>query len=246
MSILIDIILIAIFIVSAYFALKKGLIGTLFSLLGTVVAIVLAVMLSSPVSGFIDNEFVNPSVKQYIMEAVDSSSVGKSYEEALNSIDVASQIEKMPTELKSVLELAGIDTNDIISAANSITDNSNSAKDELINRIAAPISGTISRVIALIVLFIILSIGLWVVAKLLTAVFNALPLAGTVNKVGGLIFGILRGFIIVFAVSVLFSAVSKSVDPDSNSFFSKKTIDSTIVLNTVLDMNPINYILDIK
>ena len=209
-------------------------------------AIVLAVMLSSPVSGFIDNEFVNPSVKQYIMEAVDSSSVGKSYEEALNSIDVASQIEKMPTELKSVLELAGIDTNDIISAANSITDNSNSAKDELINRIAAPISGTISRVIALIVLFIILSIGLWVVAKLLTAVFNALPLAGTVNKVGGLIFGILRGFIIVFAVSVLFSAVSKSVDPDSNSFFSKKTIDSTIVLNTVLDMNPINYILDIK
>lgn len=246
MSILIDIILVAIFIVSAYFALKKGLIGTLFSLLGTVIAIVLAVMLSSPVSGFIDNEFVNPSVKQYILETVDSSSVGRSYEDALNSIDVAAEIEKMPSELKSVLELAGIDTNDIISAANSVKDSSADAKDDLINRIAAPISGTISRVIALIVLFIVLSIGLWVVAKLLTAIFNALPLAGTINKVGGLIFGILRGLVIVFAVSVLFSAISKSVDPNSDSIFSKKTIDSTIVLNAVLDMNPINSILNIK
>lgn len=246
MSIIIDIILAAILVASAVFAMKKGLIGTLFSLLSSVVAIVLAVMLSGPVSGFIDSEFVNPSVKQYILGVVDSSSVGKSYDEALNSIDVAAEIEKMPSQLKSVLELAGIDTNDIISAANSISSNSSAAKDNLINSIAAPISGTISRVIALIVLFVILSIVLWFVAKLITAVFNALPLGGTLNKAGGLIFGILRGLIIVFAISVLFSAVSKGVDPNSNNIFSRRTIESTFLLKTVSDFNPINSVLNIK
>lgn len=246
MSIIIDIVLVAILIVSALFAFKKGLIGTLFSLLGTVVAIVLSVMLSGPVSGYINQEFVNPSIKQYILGAVDSSSVGKSYEDALNSIDVAGAVERMPSELKSVLEFAGIDTSEIVEMANSVTENSNAAKDNLIDSIAAPISGTISRVIALIVLFVILSIILWVVSKLVTAVFNALPLGGMVNKVGGLIFGVLRGLIIVFAISVVFSAVSKGVDPDSGSLFSRKTIDSTVLLKAVSNINPINSILNIK
>lgn len=246
MNVIIDVILVAILIASAVFAMKKGLIGTLFSLLGTVIAIVLSVMLSGPVSGFIDSNYVNPSVKQYILGVVDSSSVGKSYEEALNSIDVAAEIEKMPSQLKSVLELAGIDANDIISAANSATENSKSAKDNLINSIAAPISGTISRVIALIVLFIILNIALTIAVKLVTAVFNALPLGSTVNKAGGLIFGILRGLIIVFAISAVFSAVSKGVDPNSSNIFSKKNIDSAFVLKTVSDFNPINSVLNIK
>ena len=246
MSIIIDLILAAILIVSAVFAAKKGLIGTLFSLLGTVIAIVLSIILSGPVSGFIDSEFVNPSVKQYIINAVDSSSVGKSYEEALNSIDVAAEIERMPEGLKTILELADINTDDIIAKANSVTDSSRAAKDNLINSIAAPISGTISRVIALVVLFIVLNIALWVVAKLVTAVFNALPLGGSINKVGGLIFGILRGLIIVFAISVLFSAMSKGVDPNSNNIFSQKTIDSTFLLKTFSDFNPINSILSIK
>ena len=144
------------------------------------------------------------------------------------------------------MEFAGIDTSEIVEMANSVTENSNAAKDNLIDSIAAPISGTISRVIALIVLFVILSIILWVVSRLVTAVFNALPLGGMVNKVGGLIFGVLRGLIIVFAISVVFSAVSKGVDPDSGSLFSRKTIDSTVLLKTVSNINPINSILNIK
>lgn len=246
MNIIIDLILVAILVVSAVFAAKKGLIGTVFSLISTLVAIVLSLVLCAPVSGFIDSAFVNRPVKQYILSAVDSSTVGKTYDEALQNIDVAGQIKAMPKALKDILELADIDVDQIVSKAEGVQNNASEAKDELINAIAAPISATISKVIALVVLFAVLSVALWVVAKLITAVFNALPLGKSINRFGGLAFGVVRGIIIVFVISALFSAVTKTISPDSNNIFSKKTVDSTVVLKTAMEINPVNSILNIN
>lgn len=246
MNIIIDLILVAIIIVSAYLAAKKGFIGTLFSLLGSLIAIALSIVLCSPVSVFINENYVNPAVKQYIITAVDSSSVGKSYEEAISGIDVASKIESMPESLKKVLELADIETNEIISSASAITENSVQAKDSLISNIASPISATISSVIALVGLFIVLSIALWVVSKLLTALFNLIPVGKSLNKFGGVLFGVIRGIVIVFVISTLFTAVSRSVDPESNNIFSQKTIENTVVLKNVSSFNPVEYIMKLK
>ncbi len=246
MNIIIDIILLAIIILSAFFAAKKGFIGTLFSLASTLVAIVLSVVLSSPVSVFLDNNFVNPSVKSYIVSVVDNSAIGQSYEDALASIDVASKIESMPSGLRSVLEIAEIDVDKIANKAKEITDNSTEKKDELINSIASPISGTISKVIALVGLFIILNIALWIVSKLLTAIFNLIPVGKKLNKFGGLLFGVLRGLIIIFVVSTLFTAISRGVSPDSNNIFSQSTIEKTVILKSVSGFNPVSAIMNIK
>ena len=247
MNIIIDVILVAIIAVSAFFAYKKGFIGTLFSLAGTVAAIALSITLCATVSGFINDNFVNPTVKSYIIKVIDSSSIGKSYEEALaNGTEIVNNINEMPESLKEVLDHAGIDTKEIIAAANNTEADAAAAVDNLINKIATPISTTISRVVALIGLFIVLSVALWVVCKLLTAVFNLLPLGKKLNKFGGLAFGVARGVLIVFVISTLFVAVSKSVDPDSNNLFSNKTIESTAVLKTVNSFNPINSFLNIK
>lgn len=242
MGIIVDIILIAIIAVSAFFAAKKGFIGTLFSLLGTIVAVVLAAVLCTPVSGFIDSQFVNPGVKNFIVGVVDSSSVGKSYEEAIASgNDIADKIEQMPAALKSVLEVAGIDSEKIITSAKTAP-----SVDSIISEIAAPISGAISKVIALVGLFIVFFVALWVVSKLLTAVFGLLPIGKTLNTTGGLLFGIARGLVIVLVIATLFTAVSKGVDPDSNNIFSNKTIESTFLLKTVSDFNPLASVLNIK
>jgi len=247
MNIIIDVILLAVIVASAVFAYKKGFIGTLFSLISTIVAIALSIMLCSPVSGFINDNFVNPTVKSYIIKVVDSSSIGQSYEDALaNGAQIVAKVKDMPASLKGVLDLAGIKTEDIVAEANKTQANAAQAVDDLINKIATPISSAISRVVALVGLFIILSIALWVVCKLVTAVFNALPLGKSLNKFGGLAFGVIRGLLIVFIISTLFSAVSKGVDPESNNIFSNKTIESTVLLKTVNDFNPINSVLNIK
>lgn len=232
MGILIDIIILAIIAVSAFFAHKKGFIGTIFSLLGTLVAIVLSIILCNPVSTVVDQQYVNPAVKSYIQTTVEKSldeviPEGGKFEYSINN---------MPTTIKSLLDVAGIN----IESAEQDVANTTS---ELVEKIASPISSTISRVVTMIGLFIILSIALWVVCKLLTAVFNALPIGKTLNKIGGLAFGIVRGLLIVFVVSLLFVAVSKGTDPESNSIFSKKTVESTYVLKTVNNINPLAKII---
>lgn len=246
MNIIIDIILVAILVVSAFLAAKKGLIGTIFSLASTVLAIILSIALSTPVSNFVDENFVNPSVKKYIINVVDSSSIGKSYDDAVNSIDVASKIEQMPDALKKVLNTAGISVDEIVDKAENAKDDAKETKDNLINSIAKPISSTISRVISLVVLFVVLSIGLWFAAKFITALFNLIPLGKSLNKFGGLAFGVVRGLIIVFVICSLFSAVTKAIDPESNNLFSQKTIDSTIILKTGINLNPIGFISNVN
>ncbi len=235
MGIIIDIIIIAIIALSAYLAYKKGLVGTLFSLLGTVIAIVLSVALCNTAAGFIDTNYVNPAVKTTIIKAVDASVVGKNHEQiTVNADEFKEKIQQMPESLKSILDMADISADEVIKNVQSGV-----SLDKIIGDIAAPISITISRVIALVGLFIILFIALWVVTKLLTAVFSLLPIGKKLNSVGGFVFGILRGILIVFVIATLFSAVSKGVDPGSNNIFSQKTIDSTYVLKTIADFNPI-------
>lgn len=246
MNIVIDLILIAIVAVSAFLAAKKGFIGTVFSLISVILAVILSIALCNHVSGFINDNFVKPSVKSYIIGVVDSSSIGKSYDDALNSIDVASTVKSMPDGLKKVLQLADIDTDEIVEKAQKTVSDSKEAKDKLIDSIANPISSAISRVIALLVLFVVLSIALWFVCKVITAITKAIPFGKSLNTFGGLALGAVKGLIIVFVISIFFTAVSKGVDPKSNNIFSQKTIDSTVVLKTVSDLNPIGMILNIK
>ena len=54
MGILIDIILILIVLLSIFLAYRKGLIKTIFSFFGTILALILAFLLSGPVGSVID------------------------------------------------------------------------------------------------------------------------------------------------------------------------------------------------
>lgn len=242
MNILIDLILVAVIVVSAILAAKKGFIGTLANLLALFTAIVLSVILSTPVADYIDNNYVNPYVKGYVLGVIDSSSIGKKYDEAIMSVDVSTNVEQMPPKLKDVIEFAGIDVNQIIEKAAQVKDDANETKDRLINAIADPISNTVSRVVSVVSLFIIFSVLLWLVARVITLGFNKISIGKKINIFGGTLFGIARGVAIVFVISFLFSAIAKTVPTDSNNIFSKKTIDSTIVLKKIIDLNPLDSI----
>ena len=242
MWILIDLAIAAIIVVSAVLAARRGLIGTLFNLVGAIAAIILSVVLCTPVSGYIDNNFVNPAVKNYIIGTVESTALPSP--EGLTELDkarISEKIRQMPDSLRSALELADIDPQKIIDEVTSGVD-----VEAVIDGIASPISSAISRVVAFVILFLVLFVALWVAAKLLTVVFGVLPMGKTLNKVGGIAFGVLRGILIVFVISTFFTAMSKSVDPNSNNLFSQKTINSTYLLKTASDLDPIASSLNIK
>ena len=102
MGILIDIILILIVLLSIFLAYRKGLIKTIFSFFGTILALILAFLLSGPVGSVIDKNFVNPPVKTFVTQAVDESEFSKLFDTGLEGLNISKELENLAAPVEGV------------------------------------------------------------------------------------------------------------------------------------------------
>ncbi len=230
-----DIIIVAILAVCVWLSYRKGLIKTLFDLLGTVIAFMGALALNGVVGNWIDTAFVRAPVRNMVLSTLSGTPVLK-YEDALAGIDVAAKIRQMPQALKSMLESVGVSTEEIISKVSSLGASTADAKNQLIDSIAAPISATISTAIAFIVLFVVLLVVCMVASKLLSALFNLLPVGKQLNRIGGAVFGLIEGVLIVLVVTAAIWAITRGV---GEGFFSAEALDKTLITKEIIGINPI-------
>ncbi len=234
MALILDVVVVAIIALSIFLAYKKGLIRTLFSLIGGIVAVVLAVTLSAPVANWLNTQFVEPAVRNTVLTAINGSSVSKDYEEALNSVDVAEKLREMPENLREFLENFNLDIDGIIASAEQSKGNTAAAKEALVDSIAIPVSEAISKAIALIGLVILFFVLLFVVTRLLDAVFKVLPFGKSLNKAGGIVFGAVRALLIV----MLFGAIVYGL-ASGNVLFTQEDLNKTLILKLINQYNPI-------
>ncbi len=235
MQFILDIVIVAILAVFAFLAYKKGLIKTLFGMLGTLIAFLGALALKGVVGGWLDVTFVRPSVRNMVLSTLTGSPV-LDYEKALSSLDVAGKVRKMPEALRVLLDSVGVSTEDILGSLSSLSANTVEAKNKLIDSIAAPISATISTAIAFVVLFVVLIIVCKVGAKILSALFNLLPIGKQFNRLGGAVIGLAEGVLIVLIVTAVVWAISLGAD---KGMFSSEAIEKTLITKEIIKMNPI-------
>ena len=233
-AIILDLLVLAVVVGSAILAYKKGFIKTLFSLVGGIAAVVLAVSFSEPVAAWLDSAFIGPAVKSSVLTAVNGSPLTEDYNEALESIDVSLKLREMPEGLRSFLESINIDVEETIFKAEQNKASSVDAREQLISDIVAPISATISKVIALIGLIIIFFLLLFVASLLLNAIFKLLPFGKTLNHVGGVLFGVARGILLVMVLGAIRYGLGKG-----NYLLSLDDIENTWILKWVNAINPI-------
>ncbi len=233
-AIILDLLVLGIVVGSAILAYKKGFIKTLFSLVGGIAAVVLAVSFSEPVAAWLDSAFVSPAIKSSVLTAVKGSPLTEDYDEALESIDVSDKLQEMPETLRSFLESINIDVEDAISKAEQNKEASAAAREQLISDIVAPISSTISKVIALIGLTILFFALLFVASLLLNAIFKLLPFGKTLNRFGGVLFGVARGILLVMVLGAILYGLGKG-----NNIISLENIEHTWILKWVNAVNPI-------
>ena len=233
-AIILDLLVLGIVAGSAILAYKKGFIKTLFSLVGGIAAVVLAVSFSEPVAAWLDSTFVSPAIKSSVLTAVNGSPLTEGYDEALESIDVSDKLREMPEALRSFLESINIDVEDAVSKAEQNKAASAAAREQLISDIVAPISSTISKVIALIGLTVLFFALLFVASLLLNAIFKLLPFGKTLNHVGGVLFGAARGILLVMVLGAILYGLGKG-----NTLISLEDIENTWILKWVNAVNPI-------
>ena len=156
------------------------------------------------------------------------------HDEALETVDVVETLKEMPDSLRSFLESINVDVDAIIAEAENAVSDSAAAKDQLIASIAEPISSTVSKAAALIGLALIFFILLFVVMHLLNAVFQMLPFGKSFNRVGGIIFGVIRAILIVMVLGAVIYGLACG-----NILLSVEELDQTILLKNINKINPI-------
>lgn len=195
MGIIIDIILIAILLLSAFSGYKKGLVKLGAKLFAGIIAIIVTIVIYKPVSGAIIN---NTQIDEKIQDAI-----------LQNTTNIINENSETP---------------------NIIT---NQVKNEILPNEAENIAKNAVYILTAIVLFIIVKIVLSIVISLMDFVAN-LPILKQFNEVGGIIYGILRGILII-CICVLLMGVITKINPENTlndkiqSSYLTKTIYENIV-----------------
>ena len=205
MGIILDVIIILIFLASAFLGYKKGLVNVIFNVLAFFIALVITFILYKPVTNLIIN---NTNLDEKISSIIDENGTIKSEETESEDKNDNKYIEKYVKDIA-------------IDKANNVVED-----------ISITLSKNIVGIIVIIGLFIISRIAL----ILLKFVFNSiaeLPLIKQFNEIGGLLYGILRGIMVVLIIlAILFFIVSIS-----NNKLIAELIDTSIITKIIYANN---------
>ena len=204
MGIIIDFILILIILLSSFLGYKKGLVELGAKLFAGIIAIIITIIIFKPVGNLIIN---NTQIDEKIENVI--------LEKTSNVIDETSNVS---------------DNEYIQNATDSVT---NQVKNEIIPEQARNIAQNVIYIVCVLAIFIIIKIALRFVTALADLVAS-LPILKQFNEVGGLIYGVLRGVIIV-GVCIIISAIIINLNPNGAvSENLNKTYITKYVYNTMI------------
>ena len=199
MGIIVDIVIVAIILLSTFLAYRKGLVKLAIGLCSFLIAVVLTFILYQPISNLVINS-----------TGIDESLENAIFEKA-NSI--------MKDDGDGVAEQV-IET----------------AKNEMLPEAARELAVNIVKGGVILVLYIAIKIALRFVTVLADLIAK-LPILEQINKVGGLIYGILRGILVIYVLLLLLN-VSGQIVPDNkiNSGVNESYIGKVMYENNILNV----------
>lgn len=191
MNLLTGIVLIIIAI-SAYRGMKNGFIRTVFSIFSMILALVLTLWLSPIVSKALQS---NENILNYFAKKVEQA---LPTEEITTKVNETNYIEKLslPGALKhTIVENNNPDTYVAL------------AVDNFISYISYSIASIIINALSFIITYIIVIIVLRALCVVLD-IISKLPILHQINKLSGLVVGVLQGVILVWLLFVLLTAIT--------------------------------------
>lgn len=198
MSIIVDLIIIAIILLSTFLAYRKGLITLAIQLVAVVIAVVLTLILYKPVSNLIINvTSIDETIQNAILE--EANDIMTNEEEGANQIVETIQNNMLPETARTI-------SINIIEGA------------------------------VILILYVIIRIALKFVTTLANLV-SKLPILNQFNKLGGVLYGILRGLLIVYIILLLVN-LSGEIEPQNVVYTSVQDsyIGKMMNENNILDI----------
>lgn len=215
MSIIIDLILIGIILLSTFLGYKKGLIGVAFKIVSFIIALIVTLILFKPISNYI---ITNTELANTIENAIVEKLSGAQIEEG--------KLKEESTDLPNVVV-------DYINVG--IKDTVNQAKDSVVKVVAHNLTETAISIIVMVGIFIITRLILLFAKAILEAV-SEIPIVKQFNEVGGIIYGIIRAVLLIYVILAIISLILPMLDKTmilnaiNNSILTKILYNNNIIL----------------
>ena len=220
-GILVDLVIISIIISSSFWGYRRGLVAVIFKVLVFLISLIIVFILYKPVSNTImEKTQIDEWLSQKISESISGTSLADgqllSYEENTN-------------------------------ISKGLVDILNSFITEALQKTTDNVVGYVSLNLAVGMIRIGTMLGLLIVSRffLLFIRFAAelianLPFIKLFNKSGGLIYGVIKGFLTIYVILAVFSIASPLIsnwgviDAIQDSTLGKKMYNDNIIINIVL------------
>lgn len=187
-GILVDLVLISIVISNAFWGYRRGLVNVIFQVLAFIVSLLIMFVLYKPVANTI---MKNTSLDERLTAAIAANLSGTTLADG-NLIDA---------------EQSNISTS-VVNLINSfVTEALHRAETNVVGYVSGQLARMMIYTGTMLALFII-SRTLLVIVRFVAELIGNLPIIKMFNKSGGLIFGVIKGFIIAYAILAVFSVIS--------------------------------------
>ena len=208
MGIIVDLIIVGILVLCIFLGYKRGLTGSLLKIVTFLLALIIAFILFKPVSNFIIN---NTKLDENLESSIKSMFL------EVEENDTSSN---MPTAMTDYINKV-------------IEDAADDAKTAVVETAARDVAISIINLGVVIVVYIIARIIL-IFVKGIASLITKLPVIKQFDKLGGIIYGILEGLIIVYVLLAIISFVSPMVNGSLSNAIEESFLGSIMYNNNLL------------
>ncbi len=207
MAIIVDLVILAIMALCIIIGYVRGLTGSLIKILSFVLSIIIAFVLFIPISNLIiDKTEIDESLEQTIRETI--------IQEDENQED------KMPETITNYI-------------GEKVEQASDSAKEAIVDSTSREVAVTIVKAGTWIGLFLIARI-LLILLRFITSLIAKLPVIKQFDKLGGVIYGVLEGIIIIYLVLAIISFISPMIGENIIAAIDESMVGSMLYNNNLL------------
>ncbi len=213
MGLIIDIVIIAILALCIIMGYKKGLINVIFNIFAFLLAIIITLVLYKPVSDII---IKNTDIQEKIETAIIENTKGEENKKE----------EQTENGIQKYIE-------------NTMQNAEEDAKSKAIEVVAKDVSTKCIEIITALILFVITRIIL-IVLKFLTETLANLPIVKQCNEIGGLLYGVIKGILIIYVIlTIMFFIISlkpegMTANLIETSYITKFLYNNNIIVNYCL------------
>ena len=225
MTYIIDIIILVIMLICVFFGYKKGLIGVAVNILGFFIALIIALILYTPISNFIiHNTTIQPTLKEAISGMVTPYVISADE----NKEDTEEAENNSPKVMTDYI-------NGFIEKEKQQVEQT---EKDIINNVSETVANNLIKIAVGILVFIVAKIALLFV-KVLAKVISDLPIIGQFNKVGGAIYGVLQGLLIIYILFAILSVFAPTMENSvilesiNSSIIGKMMYNNNIILKII-------------